>query len=145
MGARIAAHVEQNLGVHRHDRAVFFHADFYPVILLARLVHGFEIFRAVFDPANRFAKMPGGEGNQKIFRIEFAARAKAAADFRLYEVNTALRQTDEVGKNAPIGMGHLGRTPHGQKTASFVPLRYQAAIFQRHGGMTLGRKFLLDD
>jgi hypothetical protein len=89
--------------------------------------------------------MPSGEGNQKIFRIEFAARAKAAADFRLYKVNAALRQTDELGKNAPIGMGHLGRTPHVQETATFVPLGHQTAIFERHGRMALGRKFLLDD
>src|SRR4029079_9835407 len=100
-----------------------------------RLVHRLEVLRAVFDPANRFAKMPGGKGNQKIFRIEFTAGAKAAADFRLDEVNTALRQADEVGENAPMGMVHLGWTPHGQKPASLVPLRNQAAILQRNCGM----------
>jgi len=56
-------------------------------------------------PMDSMVPIPATEcANQKIFRIEFAARAKAAADFRLYKVNTALRQTDELGKNAPIGM-----------------------------------------
>ena len=88
--------------------------------------------------------MPRGERNQKVLRIKFAARAEAAADFRLDEMDTALRQADELRENAPIGVGHFGRTPHGEQAAPFVPLGDQAAILQRHGGVTLGGKFLLD-
>ncbi len=145
VGARVTAHVEKNLGVHRHDRAIILDTDLYPVFLLARLIHGFEVFRAVFEPANRFAEMPRGEGNQKIFRIELAARAEAAADFRLDEMNRALRQADQLGENAPVGVGHFRRTPQGQKTAPFIPLRDQAAVFQRHGRVALGGKFFFDD
>ena len=145
MGSRVAAHVEQHLRFHRHDRAVRFCADFYFVRLLARLVHRFEILAAVFDPADGFAKMPGCERDQEIFGVKLSPGAEAAADFRLDEVDAALRQADQVREDAPIGVGHLGRPPHGQQAAAFVPFGDQAAIFQRHRRMTLGGKLLFEN
>jgi len=41
----------------------FFNADFYPVILLARLVHGFEISERSSIQQIGLRKLPGGEGN----------------------------------------------------------------------------------
>ena len=113
MGASVAAHVEENLGIHRQDRAVAFNADFNAVVLLARLIHRLEIFRAIFDPTDRFAKMPRRERDQEVLRIKLTARAEAAAHFRLDEVDAALRQADQIREYAPIGVGHLGRSPHG--------------------------------
>lgn len=90
------------------------------MLLLARLVHRLEILRAVFDPTDGLAKTHRGEGNQKIFRIKFAAGPEAAADFGFDEMNAALRQADEVGENAPVGVRHLGRSPHREEPAALV-------------------------
>src|SRR4029077_6603524 len=131
--------------LYRHDRAVFFDADLDAMLLLPRLVHRLEILRAVFYPTDGLAKMHRGERNQKIFRIEFTPGTETTADFRFDEMNAALRQTDQVGENAPVGMGHLGRPPHGEEPAALVKLSDQAARFQWPSGMTLGRTLPVQD
>ena len=66
-----------------------------------------------------------------------------AADLGLDEMNATLRQAAKLGEDTPIGVGHFGGTPHGQEATALVPLGHQTTIFQRHGGMPLGEKFLL--
>ena len=145
MGAGVAAHVEQDRGVHGQDGAVLPQPQPHPVGLLPRLVRRLEVLRAVLDPAHRPAEMHGGERHQEVLGIELAARAEPSPDRRLDEVDGTLGQAAQLRQDAPVGVGHLGGTPHGEHVADFVVLRHQAACLQRHRGVTLGLEGFLDD
>ena len=56
-------------------------------IHLARVVHRDQVLAPVLDPAHRAADMPRGERDQEILGIELAARAEAAADIVLDQID----------------------------------------------------------
>ena len=86
-----------------------------------------------------------GEGNQKIFRIKFAAGAEAAAHLRFDEMNVTLRHARKLRQDTPVGVGHLCRAPHGQKTPAFIILGHEPACFHRHCRVALRGEFLFND
>ncbi len=67
------------------------------------------------------------ERDQKILRIEFAARAEAATDVVLDHVDRVLGQADLLGENAPIEEQDLGGAENPQQAARRVPFGEQAA------------------
>src|SRR5436309_1216348 len=91
------------------------------MLLLARLVHRLEILRAVFDPTDGLAKTHRGEGNQKIFRIKFAAGPEAAADFGFDEMNAALRQRMRQLVCVILVGPHIVRSPRPSSNSATKP------------------------
>src|SRR5262249_41817728 len=61
------------------DRAVAIERDLKVALGLARMRNGHEMLAPVLHPLDWMAELSCRERNQKIFRIELAARPKAAA------------------------------------------------------------------
>src|SRR5262249_35838375 len=108
---------------------------------LARVIGGGKMLAAVFDPFDRPAGEARGERDQKILGIEFAARAKTAADVVFHHANRALRQLQLLGQNAPVEEGDFGPPENGGPQVCSAPLRNQPARLHRHRAVTLHREF----
>ena len=80
VGAHIGAHVDVGVAAQRQDGAVARAGDLDVDLGLARVVHRHQVLAAVLGPLHRPVEMARRERDQEIFRIELAARAKAAAD-----------------------------------------------------------------
>jgi len=109
---------------------------------LARVVDGHQVLAAVLGPLHRPAAMARRERDQKIFRIEFAARAKAAADVVLDHVDGVFGEPHLLGEDATIGEQHFCRARHRQPAACRIPFGEHAARLHRQRGVALRRETL---
>ena len=80
---------------------------------LAGVVHRHQVFAAVLDPFHRTIDVARSERDEEILRVEFAARAIAAADVVLDHGDLRFRQADLLRQNAPVEERHLGGTGNG--------------------------------
>ena len=94
-----------------------------------------QMLAAVFDPFHRPPRDPCRERDQKIFRIEFAAHAEAAADVVLHHPDRAFGNSHLPRQDAAIGKGHLGGAVHRQPPA--LPFGEEAARLDRHRSVAL--------
>ena len=95
----------------------------------------------ILDPFDRPADKPRGERDQKIFRIELAARAETAADVVFHHADRALRKLHLLRQDAPVEEGDLGRAEDCQLPARRIPLGKKPARLHRHRAVTLHREF----
>jgi hypothetical protein len=96
------------------------------------MIHGHEVFHAIFDPPNRSAKAQGKKRNEKIFWIKLSADPETASNIRLDEVNLIFVHPKHGGEHSPTEIRNLGGAPDGQDTATLLVLCEKAAGFQRH-------------
>jgi hypothetical protein len=87
IGAEIGPEVDEHLAAQAEDRAVAAAGDRDLAIRLTRVVHRCQMLAPVLEPADRAANMPRGERDQEVLGIELPARAKAAANIVLDEVD----------------------------------------------------------
>ena len=97
---------------------------------------------AVLGPFHRPADVPRRERNQEIFRIEFAARAKAAADVVFDHVDGIDGEAELFGQDAAVGEQHLCGARQRQPPARRVPFGEQAARLHGQRGVALGAEAL---
>ena len=67
------------------------------------------------------------ERDQEVFRIELAARAKAAADVVLDHVDASSGRSDLLGEDAAVEERHLGRARDREPALGGVPFGHDAA------------------
>ncbi len=96
-----------------------------------------QLLAAVLGPFHRTADVARRERNQKILRIELAARAKTAADVVLDHVDGIVGETDLLGQDAAVGEQHLGGARQRQPPARRVPLGKQPARLHGQRGVAL--------
>ena len=92
VGADVGALIGDRAAAQRQDRAVAVASDLQLAFGVARVVGGSEMLAAVLDPLHRTAGEARRERDQEVLRIEFAARAEAAADVVLDHADRAFRQ-----------------------------------------------------
>ena len=92
VGAHIGADVDEDVAAQAEDRAVARAGDLDVAFRLARMVDRHQMLAAVLDPFHRAADLARRERNQEILRIELAARAEAAADIVLDDLDLVFRQ-----------------------------------------------------
>ncbi len=76
----VGADVDEDVAANAADGAVALERDLDLALRLARMRDGHEMLAAVLDPFDRTAEPARRERDQEVLRIEFAARAKSAAD-----------------------------------------------------------------
>src|SRR5262249_21690893 len=80
VGTDISADVHPDIAAQTKDGAIHAKRDLKIAFGLARVANCHKMLAAVLNPFHRAAELAGGKGDQKILRIEFAARAKTATD-----------------------------------------------------------------
>ena len=98
---------------------------------------------ARLDPLYRAADVPGGERDQEIVGVEFAAHAEGAAGVALHHADVGLRHAEQRREDAPAQERRLGRAPERELLASGVPLREHAARLHRHRRVAVSLEALL--
>ena len=101
-----------------------------------------EMLAAVLDPFHRPAELAGGERDQEILRIEFAARAEAAADVVFDIVDRRLRQPHHRRHGAAVEERQLCRARYDEPPGGCVPFGQQAARLHGHRGHPLHAELL---
>src|SRR5215472_17987315 len=79
VGADVGALIGPGVAAQRPDRAIRVAGDLKLAISIAGMIGGAEVLAAILDPFDGPAGEARRERNQKIFRVEFAARAEASA------------------------------------------------------------------
>src|SRR3954466_14908804 len=102
-----------------------------------------QVLAPVLGPLDRLAELARGERDEKVLWIELASHAEAAADVRLDHVDAFFREVHVLRQHAPRGVGHLGRSGHGELGPCAIPLREQATGLHAYRGMPLNREFFL--
>src|SRR4051794_32578494 len=90
VGTDISADVHPDIAAQTKDGAIPVERDLEITFGLTRVANGHKMLAAVLNPFYWAAELAGGEGDQKILRIEFAARAKAATNIVLDIVDCPL-------------------------------------------------------
>ena len=119
------------------DRTVAVAGDFQLAFRFARVVGRGEMLAPVLDPFHRPAGEARGEWDQKIFGVELAARAEAAADVVFHHANRGLGQAHLLGERAAVIEGNFGGSVHREPPLRGIPFREQTARLHRHGAMAL--------
>ena len=109
---------------------------------LARVVHRHQVFAPILDPADRPAQAARRERNEEVLRIELAARAEAAADIDLDEVDGFRLKAEHAGEHAPVEERHLDRAMQRQPSLRCVPVGQQPARLHGQGGVALDAEAL---
>ena len=89
VGADIGALIGAGASAQRQDRAVPVARDLQFTFGIAGMIGGEQMLAAILDPLHRPAGEACRERDQKVLRIEFAARAEAAADVVLHHADGA--------------------------------------------------------
>ncbi len=105
------------------------------------MIGGGEVLAAILDPFDRPAGEARRERDEKIFRVEFAARAEASADVVFHHPDRALGQLHLLRQYAPVEEGDLGRAEHREAAERAVPFRQQPARLHRNRAVALDREF----
>src|ERR1700743_2166089 len=104
-----------------------------------------EMLAAVFGPFYRTAYNARRCRNKIIFRVEFAARAEAAADVDLDEIYRLNGQSKLSSKCAPVVPSCLGRAPNRQFSGNRIPFSDKTTRLHEHGGVALDLERLSTD
>ncbi len=89
VGAHIGADVDIGVAAQAEDGAVAGAGDLHVALRLARMVHAHEVLAAVLRPLHGPAGVARRERDEEILGIELAARAEAAADIVLHDLDRA--------------------------------------------------------
>ena len=108
MGAHIGALVVKIAVIDGEDAAFAIDRRAQAVELLARMIGRDQMLAPVLDPFHRPVEAHGGDADQHIFRIEFAADAEASAHMRLVHVNRRRRALEHAREQLAIAVRHLG-------------------------------------
>ena len=123
IGAHIGADVAVDMAAHPQDGAVASAGDLDVAVDFARMVAASSDAPGGPRSISPDAEMPGGERDQKIFRVELATHAEAAADIALDQVDGGLRQTDLLApKCRASAERNLRRAVDGQVLLRAVPM-----------------------
>ena len=142
VGAHVGTDVRIGVAAQRQDGAVAGTGDLDVAFLLARMIDGHQLLAPVLDPLYRSPHMTGRERDEKILRIELAARPEAAADIVLHHVDRVLGETQLLGQRAAVEEQHLGGAMDGEPPARRIPLGQEAARLHRQRHMPLHPELL---
>ena len=145
VGADVGALVGVGLPAQREDGTVRLAGDLQLALGVAGVIGGGEMLAAILDPLHRSARAASGERDEKILRVELAARAEAAADVVFHHADGPFRQSNLPRQHAPVHEGDLGRAVNRQLTARGIPFCQQAARLHRHSTVALYREALAAD
>ena len=145
VGAHVGADVDIGMPAQAEDGAVARAGDLHVALRLARMVHGHEMLAPVFRPFHRTSAVARRERDEKILRIEFAARSEPAADVVLDQLDRAFGQGHLPGERAAVEEQHLGGAGERELPARGVPFRQQPARLHGQRHVTLGAKALAPD
>src|SRR5712671_208534 len=98
----IGADVAPDVAAQPENGAIAVERDLEVALGLTRVRNGHEMLAPVLHPFDRTAELACRKRNQKIFWIELAARAKAAADIVLDIIDSFLGQTHHRRHGAPV-------------------------------------------
>ncbi len=131
VGAHIGADVHIGVTAQSQDGAVARAGDLHVAFRLARMVHAHQVLAAILGPFHRPPGLPRRERNQKVLRIEFAARAEAAADVVLHDLDLVFGKAELLRQSAAVEEQHLGAARDGKPPTRRVPFGKQAARLHR--------------
>jgi len=140
VGTHIGADIHIDVAAQAEDAAVPVECHLDLAFGLARMSDGHEMLAPILHPFDRTAELAGRKGDQKILRIELAARPEAAADVEFEIIDRLLGKSHHVRHGAAIEEGQLGGAGNLELAGRRIPLGKQAARFHRHGGEPLGAK-----
>ena len=143
--ARIGADVDRDLAAQPQDDAVAVAGDLEIAGRLARVVGGQEMLAPILHPFDRAVELPRDERDQKVFRVELAAHAEAAAGVGHLHDHRAFGQARACRQRRAVEERHLGDAGHGHAGAGFVPDRDEPACLHRDGGVALHAEGLAPD
>ena len=138
IGADIGAHIDEEIAAHAQQCSILAEGELDIAFGFAGMTDGGEMFAPILDPAYGLVKLAGGEGDEKVFGIELAARAKATAHVHLDIIDGGLRQAHQVRHGLAIEEGQLGRAIDREMVALRIPFRQQAARLHGQRGLALG-------
>ena len=101
-----------------------------------------QVFHPVFHPFDRAAQLQRSEWDQKVFRVELAANAKASPNVGFDEMDAVFGHLQQVGQHSPVEVGHFGLSPHGETLRAGVVRGYQTPGFQRIAGVPVAAELL---
>ena len=142
VGAHIGTDVDIGMPAQTQDGAVAAAGDLDVAFRLARVVHAHEVLAAVLGPFHGAAGVTGRERDQEILRVELAARAEAATDVILHQLDRAFRQPHLLRQGAAVEEQHLGAAADRELPARGVPLGEQAARLHRQRHVPRGAEAL---
>jgi hypothetical protein len=143
--AQVAAHDVDERRVERQQPAALVRGGHDRPLLLSRMVDREKVLAAILDPLHRATQAPGQVGDQEVFGIEFSARAEAAPDVRLREVDPRLVDPQHSRQRAAVEVGDFRFAPHRQPLGAGIPFSEQAARLHRRRGLAPHRKLLTHD
>ncbi len=145
VGPHIGADIDPDISAQTDDRAVTVERDLEIALGLARMRDRHEVLAAVLDPFDRPPVFAGGESDQEVLRIEFAAGAEAAADVVFDVIDCLLGEAHHRGHGATVEEWQLGRARDAEPCGRLVPFRQQTARLHGHGGHPLHAEALAPD
>ena len=108
VGAHIGADVDIGVPAQAQDGAVAGAGDLHVAFRLARMVHAHEVLAAVLRPFHGTSAVARSERNEEILRVELAARAEAAADVVLHDLDRAFVEAQLLRQGAAVEEQDLG-------------------------------------
>ena len=137
IGAGIGAEIGDDLAAQGEDRAVALGRDLQRTHDVARVVGRHQVFLAVLDPFDRAARAAARDRNQVVLGVELAARAEAAADIELDQLDRGVRQAEGPDEDPLVEIRHLGRAPE-PEGFPVGEVGDEAPGLQRQGGLAMG-------
>ena len=135
VGAHISADVEKQVTAHTQHHAVLAERKFDIAGRFARMANGHEMFAAIFDPLHRPVELARAKRDEKVFRIEFSACAKTAADIKFNVIHSRFRQVHHCGHGRAVEERQFGGARNGELAVLGVPLGQKPA--RLHGQRSL--------
>ena len=145
VGAHIGADVDIGVPAQAEDGAVAGAGDLHVAFRLARMVHAHEVLAAVLRPLHGPAGVARRERDEEILRVELAARAEAAADVVLHDLDRAFVEAHLLCERAAVEEQDLGAARQGEMPARGIPFRQQATGLHRQCHVPRGAEALAPD
>ena len=103
-----------------------------------------EMFATVLNPFHRVPEFARAEGDEIIFRIEFAARAETAADVEFDVIHRLFRQVHHLRHGLAVEERQFCRTRDAEFAELGIPFGQQAAGFHRKRRLPLRVELVAD-
>ena len=145
VGADIGADIRPGVAAQAENRSVAAAGDLDVAVRVARVLRRHQVLAAVLGPFDRAAGAARGKRYEEIFGIKLAARAEAAADIVLDEIDLVFGKTELLGQHAAVEERDLGGAVQHEPAFALVPFGEQAARLHGDGGVAIDAKMLAPD
>ena len=141
--AQVGAVVVPQLVAQREQAVLLVEGGLEAVQLLARVVGGDEVLRAVLDPLDGSPERAREVRDEQILGVELPAHAEAAAGVRAPDRHALLRHAERGGEETAVEVRDLRHAPDGEAVRAV--LGDEAARLQRHRAVAADLDLERDD